>query len=81
MDRAPQVLEEKLKAAVPGLALPARKPLFTRTGWTFFLAALVAVCALAPVMNLFVPVDSAFHMSDYAVALVGKIMCLSLIHI
>jgi urea transport system permease protein len=26
-------------------------------------------------MNLVVPADSAFHMSDYAVALVGKIMC------
>jgi len=74
MDRAPQVLEDKLKAAV----LPARRPLFTRTGWTFFLVALIAVCALAPVLNLAVPAGSAFHMSDYAVALVGKIMCYSI---
>jgi urea transport system permease protein len=50
-----------------------------RTGsrwfWTFFLIALVCVCAVAPIANLVVPPSSAFHMSDYAVALVGKIMC------
>jgi urea transport system permease protein len=55
--------------------LPPRAPLLTRTGWTAFLIALVAVCALAPLLNLVVPATSAFHMSDYAVALVGKIMC------
>lgn len=49
--------------------------LLTKTGWTAFLVALIAVCALAPVLNLVVPASSAFHMSDYAVALVGKIMC------
>jgi urea transport system permease protein len=54
---------------------PTRAPLLTRTGWTTFLAALIAVCALAPILNLVVPETSAFHMSDYAVALVGKIMC------
>lgn len=55
--------------------LPKRAPLLTKTGWTAFLVALIAVCALAPVLNLVVPESSAFHMSDYAVALVGKIMC------
>jgi urea transport system permease protein len=44
-------------------------------GWTAFLAALILVCAVAPVLNLLVPQGSVFHMSDYAVALVGKIMC------
>jgi urea transport system permease protein len=57
------------------LGLPTRAPLLTRTGWTAFLLALIAVCALAPALNLVVPASSAFHMSDYAVALVGKIMC------
>ena len=33
------------------------------------------MCAVAPVLNLVVPQGSVFHMSDYAVALVGKIMC------
>lgn len=44
-------------------------------GWAAFLLALVIVCAIAPLLNLVVPADSAFHLSDYAVALVGKIMC------
>ncbi|WP_061503683.1 urea ABC transporter permease subunit UrtC [Ramlibacter tataouinensis] len=57
------------------LLLPARAPLFTKTGWTAFLVALIAVCAVAPVLNLVVPAGSVFHMSDYAVALIGKIMC------
>ncbi len=33
------------------------------------------VCAVAPVLNMVVPQGSVFHMSDYAVGLVGKIMC------
>jgi urea transport system permease protein len=43
--------------------------------WSAFLLALVAVGVLAPILNLVVPADSVFHLSDYAVALVGKIMC------
>jgi urea transport system permease protein len=55
--------------------LPAPAPLFSAKGWTGFLVALIAVCAVAPLLNLWVPAGSMFHMSDYAVALVGKIMC------
>ncbi len=44
-------------------------------GWTALMAALITVVVLAPVLNLMVPADSAFHLSDYAVALIGKIMC------
>jgi urea transport system permease protein len=69
MDRAPSVITARTDS------LPAPRPLFSKTGWTFFLLALLAVCAAAPVMNLLVPAGSMFHMSDYAVALVGKIMC------
>jgi urea transport system permease protein len=64
-----------LPQAGEGVILPQRRPLLTKTGWTAFLVALIAVCALAPVLNLAVPASSAFHMSDYAVGLVGKIMC------
>ena len=49
--------------------------MLTRIGWSAFVVALIAVCAVAPLLNLVVPQGSAFHMSDYAVALVGKIMC------
>jgi urea transport system permease protein len=55
--------------------LPSKAPLLSGKGWTAFFVALIVVCALAPVLNLAVPPGSAFHMSDYAVALVGKIMC------
>src|SRR4051812_11532358 len=37
--------------------------------------ALIAVCILAPLLNLVVPQGHPLHLSDYAVALVGKIMC------
>eukprot|EP01034_Spumella_vulgaris_P001958 gene1958-2558_t len=57
------------------LALPSKPVVLTRTGWTAFVIALLVVCALAPLLNLVVPESSVFHMSDYAVALVGKIMC------
>lgn len=59
----------------PSLQLPAPAPLLTRTGWSAFIVALIVVCALAPLLNLVVPAGSVFHMSDYAVALLGKIMC------
>ena len=57
------------------VVLPKKGPLLTGKGWTAFFVALIVVCAVAPVLNIVLPVDSAFHMSDYAVALVGKIMC------
>ncbi|MDM0011554.1 urea ABC transporter permease subunit UrtC [Variovorax sp. J22P168] len=55
--------------------LPTKGPLLSGKGWTAFFVALIAVCALAPMLNMLVPEGSALHMSDYAVALVGKIMC------
>ena len=61
-------------AALP-VMLPKKGPLLTRTGWSAFIVALLLVCALAPVLNLLVPPGSPFHMSTYAVALLGKIMC------
>ena len=59
----------------PNLQLPAPAPLLTRGGWSAFIVALIVVCAVAPVLNLWVPAGSVFHLSDYAVALLGKIMC------
>ena len=68
MDRAPHTL-------FGATSLPARRPLLSRTGWSAFILALIAVCAVAPVLNLLVPDTSPLHLSDYAVALLGKIMC------
>ena len=57
------------------VTLPKKGPLLSGKGWTVFFVALIVVCAVAPLLNLMVPRESAFYMSDYAVALVGKIMC------
>jgi urea transport system permease protein len=39
------------------------------------MAAVITVTALVPLLNLLVPADSVFHLSDFAVALIAKIMC------
>lgn len=62
-------------ASTGSVSLPSPGPLLTRTGWSTFIVALLVVCALAPALNLLVPADSAFHLSDYMVGLLGKIMC------
>ena len=57
------------------LDLPKAAPLLGRAGWVAFLVALIIVCMLAPFMNLVVPAGSIFHLSDFAISLIGKIMC------
>ena len=49
--------------------------LLSSRAWGVFLSCLLAVCVAAPVLNLWVPASNPLHMSDYAVALIGKIMC------
>jgi urea transport system permease protein len=70
MDRAPEAVARPLP-----MILPPRPAVLSRMGWTAFVVALIVVCAVAPLLNLVVPQGSVFHMSDYAVALIGKIMC------
>ena len=60
-----------LTLAVPTVPNSALGP----KGWTAVMAAVIAVVVMAPVLNLLVPVDSVFHLSDYALSLVAKIMC------
>jgi len=43
--------------------------------WTGVVVAFAVVAILVPIANLLVPADSVFHLSDYAVQLVAKIMC------
>ena len=57
------------------LILPSKQPVLSRRGWGAWLIALIVLCAVLPALNLWVPQDSALHMSDFAVALMGKIMC------
>src|SRR6185436_19603819 len=44
-------------------------------GWTAVIAVVLIITVGIPVLNLVVPADSAFHVSDYTVSLAGKIMC------
>jgi urea transport system permease protein len=53
---------------IPGSALGPK-------GWTALVAAVITVVVMAPVLNLVVPADSAFHLSDFALSLTAKIMC------
>jgi urea transport system permease protein len=58
---------------VPTVSAPTTT--FGLRRWFGVFAALLAVLVLAPVLNLLVPAGNAFHLSDYAIALIGKIMC------
>src|SRR5271154_5804769 len=62
------VLPTPMIAAPRGLLLGIR-------GWAGVTIALAVVAVLVPVGNLLVPGDSIFHVSDFAVQLVAKIMC------
>ncbi len=64
-------------------ALPAPEAVLTTPGasllgpkgWTALLACTLAIVVGVPVLNLVVPSDSAFHLSEFYVSLLGKIMC------
>lgn len=60
---------------LPGTGITVPRSALGPQGWTAVAAAVITVMVLAPVLNMVVPADSAFHLSDYAVALIGKIMC------
>ena len=65
-----------MSAVLPPLPVTHKSAsLFSPTAWSGVVVALLVVGVLAPVLNLAVPATSAFHLSDYAVTLVGKIMC------
>ena len=55
--------------------LPQAPRLLTGKGWAAVLAAAITVALLVPLLNLVVPAGHALHLSDYAVGLIGKIMC------
>jgi urea transport system permease protein len=49
--------------------------LFGPRGWSGVLAAVITMTVLVPVLNLWVPEQSLFHLSDFYVGLLGKILC------
>jgi urea transport system permease protein len=44
-------------------------------GWLAVFAALLVMAVVVPVLNLVVPDGSVFHLSDFYVSLLGKILC------
>jgi len=48
-------------------------------GWAAICAFMLVVLVVFPLLNLVVPKDSAFYLSDYFVALAGKIMCYAMV--
>jgi urea transport system permease protein len=53
--------------------------LWSGRAWTFLGAAALVLFVVVPVCNLAVPAGSVFHVSDYTVTLVGKIMCYAIV--
>src|SRR5271157_4570680 len=57
------------------LILPARQPMLSPVSWRILIIGVIAVLALVPICSMLVPVESPFHLSAYALTLVGKFMC------
>jgi urea transport system permease protein len=57
------------------LATPRGGLVLSAKGWGAVMTALALVLVLAPALNLLVPAGHPLHLSDYFLALIGKIMC------
>jgi urea transport system permease protein len=69
-----------MSAVMPAaLAMPAPTHRLGVKTWTGVLIATLVVTVLVPLLNLMVPADSPLHLSDYAVSLIGKIMCYAIV--
>jgi urea transport system permease protein len=65
----------KIISAKTPLVLPTPAPLLSKSAWAAWLVAAIVLCALVPLLNLVVAPDSAWHVSDFLVGLLAKIMC------
>jgi len=60
----------------PAVVPPERsRRLYPRRTWAVIVAVYGALVVGIPALHLLVPASSAFHLSDYTVTLVGKILC------
>ncbi len=60
------------------ITLPHAPRLLSPLGWGVFGGVLFTIGLLIPVLNLWLPTTHPLHMSDFTVALVGKIMCFAI---
>jgi urea transport system permease protein len=63
-------------AGRPAIPVPR---LWSGRAWSLFGLAAAALLVLVPLGNLVVPAGNVFHVSDYMVTLVGKIMCYAIV--
>ena len=75
-------MSRTLLSLEPSLAWPRRQSsgrglrgLYPRRTWTILLGGYAVLAILVPLLNLATPTSSAFHLSDSAVLLGGKILC------
>jgi urea transport system permease protein len=59
----------------PTLATRSRPSFLGPKTWSGLFAAVITVTVLVPILNLAVQPGSTFHLPDYYVTLIGKIMC------
>ena len=62
-------------ATIVSPPIPANSSLLGSWGRLALLIVIALILIGIPVLNLVVPADSVLHLSDYAVSLLGKIMC------
>ncbi|MFM7698319.1 MAG: urea ABC transporter permease subunit UrtC [Limnohabitans sp.] len=60
------------------ITLPSAPRLLSPMGWVSVLGLFLIVALLFPVLNLWLPTTHPMHISDFAVSLVGKIMCFAM---
>jgi urea transport system permease protein len=51
----------------------------SKRGWTAVLVGLLLLCGVIPGMNLALPPESALHVPDYIVTVLGKFMCFGIV--
>ncbi len=59
--------------------MSSHNKLFTTKGWAGIVAGLALIMIIAPVLNMVVPEGNPLHLSDFAVTLLGKIMCYAIL--
>src|SRR5215470_352084 len=63
----------------PGNSHHTLRQLYSRNGLLAIAAVYGALVVLVPLLNLAVPRTSVFHVSDYSVAVAGKILCYAMV--
>ena len=75
------VLSSSIAPAAPDARVQLQQPtaFLPLWGWATLLFLLLLICVAAPVLSLAVPQGSSLHLSQYWVALAGKILCYAMV--